>query len=145
MILTWSLLKSRKFDSDDNIDVGAELYEIDTEAEASTSAPEASSEKPAAAVAAAPASVPEPAKPPVVAAAVPEKKQQSHRTPLIHFLGKDGWKNALTLSAPVNNAPIPANYGRPIFTEEEMEALVMGGANLVPEVKQHSNGAVFGW
>jgi pyruvate/2-oxoglutarate dehydrogenase complex dihydrolipoamide acyltransferase (E2) component len=65
MILTWSLLKSRKFDSDDNIDVGAELYEIDTEAEASTSAPEASSEKPAAAVAAAPASVPEPAKPPV--------------------------------------------------------------------------------
>lgn len=129
-------------DSDDTVDVGTELYEIDTEAEATTkSAPEALSEKPAAA---APASVPEPAKPPAVAAAAPEKKQQSHRNPSIHFLGKDGWKSALTPAAPVNNAPIPANYGRPIFTEEEMEALIMGGANLSPEVKQHSGGALFG-
>lgn len=128
---------------DDTVDVGAELYEIDTEAEASISAPETSSEKPAAA--SAPASVPEPAKPPAVAAAAPEKKQQSHRSPSIHFLGKEGWKDALTPLAPVNNAPIPANYGRPVFTEEEMEALMMGGANLSPEVKQHSDGAVFGW
>lgn len=142
MILTWSLLKPRKLDSDDTVDVGAELYEIDTEAEASISAPQVSSDKPAAA---APSSVPEPAKSPAVAAAAPEKKQQSQRNPSIHFLGKEGWKNALTASAPVNNAPIPANYGRPIFTEEEMEALIMGGANLTPEVKQHSDGAVFGW
>lgn len=38
---------------------------------------------------------------------------------------------------------VPSNYGRPKFTEDEMEALMLGGANLVPDVKKHSSGAVF--
>jgi hypothetical protein len=38
---------------------------------------------------------------------------------------------------------IPANYGRLSFSEEEMEALIMGGANLVPDVKSYSSGATF--
>jgi hypothetical protein len=83
--------------------------------------------------------------PVIAAAAAPEKNQQSHRNPSIHFLGKDGWKIALTPFVPVVHAPLPANYGRPGFSEEEMEALMMGGANLSPEVKQPSGGAIFGW
>lgn len=34
-------------------------------------------------------------------------------------------------------------YGRPKFTEEEMEALMMGGATIAPQVVSVSSGASF--
>lgn len=81
------------------------------------------------------------------------------RIPSIHFLGKEGWKARLmaTESAPQAspitstttvlksdkpNAPTSITQiqykpmeGRPLITEEEMEALVLGGALEAPEVK----------
>jgi hypothetical protein len=124
--------------------VGAQLYEIDTDAEATVAASDASpapsQPAPAAPVKEAPA--------PVAAAVAAAPKEESHRTPSIQFLGKEGWTRILSghgaASAPTVYA-IPSNYGRPKFSEEEMEALMMGGANLAPDVKQHSAGAVFGF
>jgi hypothetical protein len=129
---------------EDTIDVGADMYEIDTEAEATVEASAESSSSAPAKAAAPPAKAP--AEKPAVAAAKPAAPSSSshHRTPSIKFLGKDGWKQRLLGGPAVNTAPIPPNYGRPVFTEEEMEALMMGGANLVPDVKQHSGGAMFG-
>mmetsp|Transcript_134791 Transcript_134791/g.200570 ORF Transcript_134791/g.200570 Transcript_134791/m.200570 type:complete len:230 (-) Transcript_134791:9-698(-) len=129
---------------DDTIEVGSDLYEIDTEAEATVAA----SEAPAKSEAPTPAAEPAKAQPAVAAVATDSAKSEdtSHRTPSIKFLGKDGWARVLsaTESAPVVYA-IPADYGRPAFTEEEMEALVLGGANLVPDVKNYSSGAKFGY
>jgi hypothetical protein len=36
-------------------------------------------------------------------------------------------------------------YGRPKFTDAEMEALITGGANMAPEVVVHSSGAKFSY
>jgi len=76
------------------------------------------------------------------------------RVPSIHFLGKEGWRERLTISeasaapatisvsagkphAPtsVTHMPYSSMYGRPPITEEEMEALVLGGAEEAPEVR----------
>ena len=81
------------------------------------------------------------------------------RIPSIHFLGKEGWKARLTATesaspaAPTTSATTvlksdkpsaPTSIteiqykpmeGRPLITEEEMEALVLGGALEAPEVK----------
>lgn len=81
------------------------------------------------------------------------------RIPSIHFLGKDGWKARLTATDSVSSAaptastttvlnsgkpnaptsitqiPYKPMEGRPRITEEEMEALVLGGALEAPEVK----------
>ena len=127
------------------MEVGADLYELDTEAEATVVADEASSEPTAAVETSAPA-------PPVAAAAAttstPEPVAQvaSHRTPSIHFLGKEGW--ALRRSGGGASTVIygvPPGYGRPVFTEDEMDALMTGGANLAPDVKGYSSGAVFSY
>ena len=126
------------------MEVGADLYEIDTEAEATVTA----SETPAAEEAAAPAPAAKAATPAPAAAApaASTTAENSHRTPSINFLGKDGWARVLSgaASAPIVYA-IPADYGRPEFTEDEMEALVMGGANIAPDVKVYSAGAEFGY
>eukprot|EP00569_Conticribra_weissflogii_P010161 CAMPEP_0171374386 /NCGR_PEP_ID=MMETSP0879-20121228/14665_1 /TAXON_ID=67004 /ORGANISM="Thalassiosira weissflogii, Strain CCMP1336" /LENGTH=265 /DNA_ID=CAMNT_0011883729 /DNA_START=355 /DNA_END=1152 /DNA_ORIENTATION=- len=97
--------------------------------------------------------------------ATPSPKS-SKRTPSIHFLGKEGWKQRLsatdsssstsaqtatststsTTTTTVTNAkphspstvtqiPYSAMYGRPPITDEEMDALVLGGAEEAPEVK----------
>lgn len=120
---------------DDEVEVGADLYEIDTEAEATVEGSE---------TAAAPAAASdEPANEPVVAAAAPAPPTLSstaHRVPSIQFLGKEGWAQALT---PEPEFVIPATYGRLDFSEEEMEALLSGGANLAPELKEYSTGATF--
>lgn len=34
-------------------------------------------------------------------------------------------------------------FGRPKFTDEEMEALILGGASIAPQVLRHSRGAKF--
>ena len=57
------------------------------------------------------------------------------RTPSIKFLGKNGWAHKLSEGegGATNVVYIPANYGRLSFSEEEMEALIMGGANIAPK------------
>jgi hypothetical protein len=78
------------------------------------------------------------------------------RNPSIKFLGKDGWaklkiaekkSNDSKMTIPINttstssphktilvHGDIPPTYGRPIFSEEEIEALLMGGASIAPQV-----------
>lgn len=139
--------------SEDNIEVGANLYEIDTEAEATVTA---SSDAPA------PAAETESSPPPVAAtepavSVPPAAASEGHREPSIHFLGKDGWSRRLS-GAPISLIPdkpngvvvldgsmLTSNYGRPAFTEAEMEALMMGGADIAPQVVSHSSGAMFAW
>lgn len=122
---------------DDEIEVGADLYEINTEAEATVEVAKA-------------AQVTEPTAP--VSAPLPESIpvknvgsdaasiEPPSRIPSIKFLGKDGWQRALT---PEPELLIPASYGRLDFSEEEIEALLMGGANLAPNVEDYSDGAAF--
>lgn len=88
-----------------------------------------------------------------------------HRSPSIKFLGKEGWealrKGLDTKKQALNNNPTPPlkkhavkrivddrdvkdpMYGRPKFTEAEMEALLTGGATLAPHVLFLSTGAKF--
>ena len=129
------------------------MYEIDTEAEGTVAAPaEAQAEEPetttettttAAAVNEDPT--------PVVA---PAAESSSHRSHSIHFLGKDGWAKRLagieesaTPSSPTAVVTVQADihpmYGRPLFTEKEMEALILGGAETAPSVVSKSGGAQF--
>lgn len=126
--------------SDDEVEVGADLYEIDTEAEATVEATAAS--EPAAAPAAAEVATPEPTSAPTPAATAPttSSSEPAKRVPSIQFLGKEGWAQALT---PEPEFIIPATYGRLEFSEEEMEALMLGGANMAPEVDSYSSGATF--
>merc|ERR1711935_330275 len=57
------------------------------------------------------------------------------RVPSIRFLGKEGWQRALTAEVEL---VIPVTYGRLDFSEEEIEALLSGGANIAPEIKEYS-------
>lgn len=82
----------------------------------------------------------------------------SVRVPSIHFLGKDGWKArrtateespAVAAASPTTIVPASNNpnaptsitemkyssmFGRPPITDDEMEALILGGADEAPEV-----------
>ena len=89
------------------------------------------------------------------------------RIPSIHFLGKEGWKERRSgtststytdttqttkiISTLDNNPksptsityiPYSAMYGRPPIMDDEMEALILGGAEEAPEVKSSEKG---GW
>jgi hypothetical protein len=95
---------------------------------------------------------PTPAVATAVSAPSPPPPASKSRSPSINFLGKDGWARARSGggggddhqdAGTVVVYEIPANYGRLQFTEEEMEALVMGGANMAPDIKQYSGGARF--
>jgi hypothetical protein len=147
------------------------LYEIDTEAEASVEA--ASDAAPKAEEAPSESKETATAQPKVEEVAVekePASNSSSHRSPSIHFLGKEGWAQALTVKEEISSstastaAPstVPSTssprqttvldgtmihpmYGRPKFTEAEMEALITGGANMAPEVVTHSSGAKFSY
>jgi hypothetical protein len=145
------------------------LYEIDTEAEASVEG--ASAAAPKAEEAPSESEESATAQPKVEEAAVekaPASNSSSHRSPSIHFLGKEGWaqalngKEAITSSTAPTSSAVPSTssprqttvldgamihpmYGRPKFTEAEMEALIMGGANMAPEVVSHSCGAKFSY
>jgi len=122
---------------DDNIDVGADLCEIDTDAvatvEAGAATEEISKEAPESSSIASVST-------PTVTTSVSAGDLSSSRVPSIKFLGKEGWAAALTVQPEVQ---IPANYGRLPFSEDEMEALVTGGANLAPELKQYSTKALY--
>ena len=119
--------------SDDTVEVGSDLYELDTEAEATVEAGQVS------------APAPEVAPAPVAAEPVPTAAAPSLRVPSIQFLGKAGWEKRLKGgdSPSVVVVDLPRMYGRPEFSEEEMEALIMGGATLTPEVVSPSRGAKF--
>jgi hypothetical protein len=151
------------------------LYEIDTEAVASEEGATAAAPK----AEEAPTETKESAseQPKAVEATVekaPASASSSHRSPSIHFLGKEGWAQALsgkeantsstTSTSPAVSTSSPATsssparqttvldgtmihpmYGRPKFTEAEMEALITGGANMAPEVVIHSSGAKFSY
>lgn len=124
--------------SDDTVEVGSNLYELDTEAEASvaaavagtaeTAAPEVQNATPA---------------PVVKEDPLPSKETPKSRVPSIKFLGRDGWAQLLS-SANAAVVYVPPNFGRPKFSDDEMEALITGGASIAPDVKQHSRGAMFG-
>lgn len=132
------------------MEVGAKLYEIDTEASATVSA---------SSTVAAPAAVPPVGKPSIIVEA-----PDHHRSPSIKFLGKDGWEalrkghgKSVPKAASAGAKPSPHGvnvivddsignnplYGRPKFTEAEMEALLTGGATMAPQVLSHSTGAKF--
>lgn len=85
-------------------------------------------------------------------------KVKVDRTPSIKFLGKDGWealksgdKIAIiaTSSVPEQSPTVYDDavghpmYGRLAFTEAEIDALMMGGASIAPEIVAHSSGAKF--
>jgi len=133
---------------DDEVEVGADLYEIDTEAEATIEAAEVAAEpaevaaEPAQTTTAPVSAAPAPAPTPVVSAVSSDTSSSSSsgRVPSIKFLGKEGWASALTVEPKL---VIPATYGRLEFSEEEIEALLSGGANLAPELKEFSTGAIF--
>jgi len=128
---------------DDEVEVGADLYEIDTEAEATVeaSAPAADSAPAPEPVAAAAAAAPEPTPTPApTSSSTTTSSSPPQRVPSIKFLGKEGWERALTVEP---DYIIPATYGRLDFTEDEIEALLSGGANLAPEVDSYSTGATF--
>jgi hypothetical protein len=140
------------FCSDDTVEVGADLYVIDTEATASAtiiSTSTISTSTPEAASTPAPAAAVANTQPPPATATATTTTTTSNRTPSIHFRGKDGWAQLKASSHQQPKAPtviyIPPMYGRPAFTEQEIEALITGGANTAPVVKQHSSGAVFGY
>lgn len=142
---------------DETVEVGANLYEIDTEAEAtyeaSSSLEEPRSEQRA--------TTPPPAAEITSKSDSPSTGEISstetgHRVPSIQFLGKKGWTEVLSgakqptpdsvdtkpSSPPAPSKPhgtisitdntIPPSFGRPKVTESEMEALIYGGANLDP-------------
>ena len=125
------------------------MYEIDSEAVATIEASDvpapvqSTSQAPTTPAIAASAPVPSPASSPA------PSQQHGVRTPSIHFLGKEGWAKVLSgaegsgASAPTVVYNIPANYGRLPFSEDEMEALIMGGANIAPQIKSYSSGATF--
>mmetsp|Transcript_1877 Transcript_1877/g.3295 ORF Transcript_1877/g.3295 Transcript_1877/m.3295 type:complete len:233 (-) Transcript_1877:49-747(-) len=138
---------------DDTVEVGANLYEIDTEGVATVQADAA--ESPTAADASS-SSSPETA-PTAAAAPATSVPPASARQPSISFLGKEGWANRLSgneatpQSLPdtpngtvvLDGSMIDSTYGRPVFSELEMEALVLGGANISPSVVSVSSGAKF--
>mmetsp|Transcript_19028 Transcript_19028/g.27520 ORF Transcript_19028/g.27520 Transcript_19028/m.27520 type:complete len:268 (+) Transcript_19028:257-1060(+) len=144
---------------DDTVEVGADLYKIDTEATPTVSGSyEISPQEDTS------------PHPKTEATEVEEEVVGSYtvtdtptpvRVPSIHFLGKDGWaarRNNVEPSAftgvKVKRTPggpdiildgsgLTPMYGRPAFSEAEMEALITGGASQAPKVKKLSGGAEF--
>lgn len=140
-------------DVDDNVEVGAGLYILDTDVQNIESAVlETNMSEVNESLDATKAGED------IVKVSEPILKSTT-RIPSIHFLGKEGWKARLTATdlaspaAPTTsattvlksdkpNAPTSITQiqykpmeGRPLITEEEMEALVLGGALEAPEVK----------
>lgn len=132
------------------MEVGAKLYEIDTEASATVTASNTVETL---------ASVPVVEKLSEVVVA-----PDHQRAPSIKFLGKNGWEalrkgygkslpkdasggfnsNPLAVKLIVDDS-IAKNpmYGRPKFTEAEIEALLTGGATMAPQLLSPSTGARF--
>lgn len=136
---------------DDTVEVGADLYQLDTDGVASVS--------PAVATVDSGNPLSSDVHIPSESATI-STDPTDDRVPSIYFLGKEGWKlrlsgseaptpavqtNDLALPEPVSleMSYLDPMYGRPAFSEEEMEALITGGACCAPDVKLYSGGAVF--
>ena len=142
---------------DETVEVGAKLYEIDTEAEVQVTSVLPNENASQSGTTAEPI---QSASETTTATHIAGANDHS-RTPSISFLGKQGWFTRLSGTAhqpasvtpeiPVkpnavvvlNGSMLPARFGRPDFSEEEMEALILGGANVAPSVVVPSSGAVF--
>lgn len=148
------------------------MYEIDTDATASSepstksAAPSGKEDSSSASSESETASSPAPAAKEEQPAAADSSSGSSsssggsHRTPSIQFLGKEGWAARLRGEDPttssssssgsgsepvVDTTPIHPMYGRPAFSEEEMEAFMLGGADQAPKVISQSSGAKFSY
>lgn len=133
---------------DDTIEVGAPLYEIDTEA-----APSIDWTGCASTVG---MNEEEPNKEGLVSTVVASEESKvssSGRKPSIQFLGKEGWKKKLSAEGMITpklpSKPEPpmkpfgavvlngsniqtSSYGRKIISQKEMDAFILGGANTAP-------------
>ena len=141
---------------DEEVEVGTGLYIIDTDLSTATLSPSDTDVSDVNASLDAEQIVP--VEPEPVPAA---PSTTSARVPSIHFLGKLGWKEKLaatddapasaaaessTTIFPTSNSPnsptsitqmpYSSMFGRPPITDEEMEALILGGADEAPEVKK---------
>lgn len=135
---------------DDAVEVGSNLYQIDTEAQ-----PTASSDSTPSAVSPAATEEENAVKTVTETTLTEAKTTTSERIPSIHFLGKEGWTKKLqgittveeeeedTRPTIIYMDDIDPMYGRPIITDEEMDALVLGGASLAPELIHSSKHPVF--
>ena len=115
------------------------MYEIDTDAEATVDASKAAVQS---AQSTPPVSAPTPEPTPTESSApvAVTTTDPTPRVPSIKFLGKEGWRLALTAEPEL---VIPASYGRLDFSDEEIEALLSGGANVAPDIDEYSQGATF--
>ena len=149
------------------MEVGSDLYEIDTEAEATMQASSSEASAPAESSSTTSAATAETASSPSVestsVSSASSTTSSSHRVPSIRFLGKEGWAAVKSGQSPNGASPaaattlpssdlkgttvivtnVPPAFGRPAVSEEEMEALILGGANIVPQVVSQSGGAKF--
>lgn len=168
------------FQSEETVEVGAYLYEIDTDIAATVNThfsagltDDTKSNKKSTPPPPPPAEKTEAVAATAASAEEDHAEKDHHRTPGIKFLGKDGWihllsahdevekeeghsslspapKKATSPAAPTNviiadSSTIPPMYGRPRFTEGEMEALISGGADGAPKVVKQSGGAKFAY
>jgi len=138
-------------DVEDEVEVGSDLYMIDTEgvATATATADTTIASSDADATADATADTTETADADNVAAAKPTKSGTGTRVPSIQFLGKVGWKHRLSVageattpistipmkpngSVVLDGGPLPPMYGRLPFSEREMDDVLVGGASEAP-------------
>jgi pyruvate/2-oxoglutarate dehydrogenase complex dihydrolipoamide acyltransferase (E2) component len=132
---------------DDTVEVGAPLYEIDTEAAPSiewTGCASSGNSNEELASSDREESV-------IISPTSEEQKQETTlRRPSIHFLGKEGWKKKLSAEGKVveQNPQQPlkphgsivldgsnirnSSYGRIVISQKEMDAFLLGGANVAP-------------
>jgi pyruvate/2-oxoglutarate dehydrogenase complex dihydrolipoamide acyltransferase (E2) component len=131
---------------DDTVEVGAPLYEIDTEAAPSIewtgcAASGTADEETASA---------ETDESVTISSTSGEQKPETLRRPSIHFLGKEGWKKKLSAEGKVlEQKPLQplkphglvvldgsnirkSSYGRIVISQKEMDAFLLGGANVAP-------------
>ena len=136
------------------VEVGEGLYILDTDLSVASASREVESKE-----------APAVETPKVDEAPAPAAPKQTTRVPSIHFLGKEGWEalrkghsssvshSAASGTTIVSDAkpqsptsityqPYVHMYGRPSISDEEMEALMLGGADEAPEMKKDKNGVV---
>jgi len=132
-------------DVEDEVEVGSDLYMIDTEGVATATADTTTASSDAAAA----ADTTETVDADNVAAAKPTKSGTGTRVPSIQFLGKVGWTHRLSVageattpiptipmkpngSVVLDGGPLPPMYGRLPFSEREMDDVLVGGASEAP-------------
>ena len=131
-------------DVEDEVEVGSDLYMIDTEGVATATADTTTASSDPAA-----ADTTETVDADNVAAAKPTKSGTGTRVPSIQFLGKVGWTHRLSVageattpiptipmkpngSVVLDGGPLPPMYGRLPFSEREMDDVLVGGASEAP-------------